>query len=233
MINLPTFKCRASKIGDIMTNGRGKNAGMGETAKTYAKEWVIQQITGKQKTIESKYLSHGIYAEEAAIQRAEKHFGCKFPRRQEYKENNFFTGSFDAANDAMVIDTKCSFNEYTFPYFQSDPDKKYYGQLQVYMDLHDVKNAALVFCLENHSDDEIDKMAQRLAYNEGLSDPEMEHWNEAKKQLTFDHLPDSMRIKVYEFTRDDEYLVAAKQRVNDVEDYITNELVPVLRDMGV
>lgn len=219
-MEISNFKCRASKIGDLMTNGRGKNVGMGETAKTYLKEWVVSQMTGKQKQIESKYFAHGIYAESLAIERAEKHFNTKFPQQQIYLENEYFTGSFDAADDTLVIDTKCPFDVFTFPYFDTEPDAKYYGQLQIYMELTGLKKASLVYCLENHSEDEIDRLAQKIAWKEGKDEPDMEHWDLAAKQLTYDNLPDAMRIRTFDFMRDDAYIEAAKQRVIEAREYI-------------
>jgi hypothetical protein len=42
------FKVRASKAGILLTNGRDRKS-MGETAKSYLKEWVISEFSGKQK----------------------------------------------------------------------------------------------------------------------------------------------------------------------------------------
>jgi len=263
------FKCRASKIGDLITgfkkitpaqieriseleterdtlinkNGNkvkwtdnkedeltnlihlSKNPQLGETAKTYLKEWVISQLTGKEKRVESKYFEHGIFAEEAAIERAEKHFQTSFTQQQVSFENDFFNGKFDAANDDMVIDVKCPFEVFTFPYFESKPPQNYYGQLQVYMDLSGINKASLVFCLENHSDDEIDRLAQKMAYKVGLDEPNIDHWNAAKLELTYDHLPESMRIKTYDFVKDQSYIDAAKEAVLMSREYIKNVLM--------
>jgi len=263
------FKCRASKIGDLITGFKkitpaqidriseleserdtlknknnntvkwtdnkqeelnsliylSNNPQLGETAKTYLKEWVISQLTGKEKRIESKYFEHGIYAENAAIERAEKHFKTTFAYQQLSFENDFFTGKFDAANDDMVIDVKCPFDVFTFPYFETKPPSNYYGQLQVYMDLSGINKASLVFCLENHSDDAIDRLAQKMAYKVGLEEPNMDHWNAAKLELTYDHLPESMRIKTYDFVKDQSYIELAKQAVLMSRDYINNVLI--------
>lgn len=240
MIDLPIFKCRASAIGLIMTNGRGKDAGMGETAKTYLKEWVISQITGNQKDIESKYLSHGVYAETFALDMASDYFGCKFKKNNERLFNDFFEGEFDSKSDIIVIDAKCPWDEFTMPYFEPEPPKGYYGQLQIYMDLTGLDKAALFYALVNHSDDDIERLSQKLARKEadklGMDAddeiyPTIEHWNEAKKRLTFDNLPNWMRKVVYEFNRDDEFIEAAKQRVLECREVIKNEIVPQLNKL--
>jgi hypothetical protein len=269
------FKCRASKIGDLLTgfkkitpaqleriselinerenlinkNGNkvkwtdakdvelhalehlSSNPQLGETAKSYLKEWLISQITGKEKRIESKYFEHGIFAENAAIERAEKYFNTTFPNRQMSFEDDYFTGRFDAANDNLIIDVKCPFDEFTFPYFDNVIDNGYFGQLQIYMQLSGINNACLVYCLEDHSEDEIDRLAQRLAYKVGLEDPTMEHWKEAKRYLTYDYLPEELRIKAYNFTKDDAYIEQAKEAVLMAREYITAALLPQLSNI--
>lgn len=219
------FKCRASKGGDIMTNGRGK-ATMGETCVTYLKEWIIEQSTGQQRTAESKYFDHGNFAEYAAIQRASEHFATPLSKNEEHLENEHFTGTYDAKGAGIVIDTKCPWNQFTMPYFDDKPPKAYYNQLQIYMDLTGLKKAAVFYALENHSDDQIYKLAQRLAWGEGQDEPDMNHWNEAKSRLTFDHLPAWMRQKVYEFERDDALIDAMKERVELCRKIIRVELLP-------
>ena len=221
------FKCRASKSGVMMTNGRGK-ATMGETCKTYLKEWIIEQASGQKKVSESKYFDHGNYGEPFAIERASKHFNTPMTKNEKHLENEHFTGMFDTKGTGIVVDTKCPWDQFTMPYFDANPPKGYYSQLQVYMDLTGEKKAALFYALENHSDDQIDKLAQRLAWDEGKDEPDMEHWNEAKSRLTFDHLPAWMRQKVYEFERDDELIDAMKQRVELCREVIEVELLPML-----
>ena len=220
------FKCRASAMGVLMTNGRGKDAGMGETAKSYLKDWFIEQITGKSKEIESKYFDHGNYAEELVLQRASKHYGLNFVKNEEHLTNDFFTGTFDSKAGDMVIDVKAPFDAFTFPYFDKVPPKGYYHQLQVYMALTGLKKASLVYGLENHSEDSIDKLASKLAWKKGKEEPDMEEWDEAKKRLTYDNMPEYLRIRTYEFERDDILIAQMQQRVLEARKYINEDLVP-------
>ena len=220
------FKCRASAMGVLMTNGRGKDAGMGDTAKSYLKEWFIEQVTGKSKDIESKYFDHGNFAEKAVLNRASNHYGLNFVKNEEQLENEFFTGTFDSRSDEMVIDAKAPYDVFTFPYFDEQPPKGYYHQLQVYMALTGLKKAALVYGLENHSEDEIDRLASKLAWKKGKEEPDMEDWDEAKKRLTYDHLSYSLRIRTFEFERDDELIQQMQQRVIEAREYINEVLKP-------
>jgi len=228
-MELPIFKCRASQVSKIMTNARGKDS-MGETAKTYLKEWVLEQITGKRKEIESKYLDHGNYAEPLALNRASEYFGMTFNKNTERLQNDFFTGEFDSKDGGLVIDVKCSDNVFTFPYFDEEPPKGYYEQLQVYMDLTGLKNASLIFCLEDHSEDEVDRLAAKLAYKKGKDEPDILDWDKAQQMLSYDTLPEWMRIKTYNFERNDELIDAMKQRVWQSRVFIHTEILPMLKE---
>lgn len=223
-MEIKQFKCRASKIGALLTNDRSGKL-MGETAKTYCKEWVISEITGKEKDIKSKYLSRGNAMEESAIQRVAKYYGCELVKNEIQLENDYFKGTYDTKNIERVIDTKVPFDAFTFPFFSTDPDKDYYGQLQIYMDLTGLKKASLSFCLENGSIEQIEKLSWQIAKDLDKDEPDIEDWEEAEKQLSYDHLPDNLRIKVFEFEYDEDFIMKAKQRVLDAREYIEKELL--------
>lgn len=230
------FKCRASKAGDLMTNGRAKNS-IGQTCITMLKEWLITDLTGKTKDISSKYLTHGIVTEDLAIQRISKYYGQTFTKNEVQLENEYFTGTFDACSDVLVVDAKSSFSPFTFPYFDAEPPKGYYNQVQVYLDLTGLQKGAVAFCLENGTEEEIEKLAWQIAKREaiqkGIEDFEMEieHWNQANEQLNYDHLPEWMRIKVYEFDRNEELIQQMKDRVVDCREIIENELLTELMNI--
>lgn len=207
------FKCRASQIGKLLTNGRSKNE-MGETAKSYIKEWYITQLTGKQKDIKSKYLDRGNAMEEKAIDRVAKYYNCDLEKNEIQLENDFFTGTFDTKTIDRVIDTKVPFDAFTFPFFDNVIDKDYYAQLQIYMHLTGLKKASLCYCLENGSQEQIEKLLWHI------EDPDIKDWEEAERQLSYDHLPDNLRIKVFEFDYDETFIENAIQRVIDAREYL-------------
>lgn len=223
------FKCRASKIGTLLTNDRSGKS-MGETAKSYCKEWVISEITEKEKDIKSKYLSRGREMEESAIQRVAKYYGCEFVKNEIHLENEYFTGTYDAKNAERVIDTKVPFDAFTFPFFVTEPDKDYYAQLQIYMDLTGLKKASLCYCLENGSHEQIEKRSWEIAKELGKDEPDIDDWDMAEKELSYDHLPDKLRIKIFEFEYDEIFILNAKQRVSDARKYIENELLTKIKN---
>lgn len=218
------FKCRASKGGVLLTNDRSGKA-MGETAKSYVKEWLISEITGKEKEISSKYFERGKAMEDLAIKRAAKYYGCELQKNEIYLENEYFTGTYDAKNFERVIDTKVPFDAFTFPFFVVKFDIDYYTQLQIYMDLTGLKKASLCYCLENGSEEQIERLSWKISKDLGKDEPDMSEWDLAEKQLSYDHLSDDLRIKVFEFEYDEVFIEQAKQRVLEARKYIETELL--------
>ena len=213
------FKCRASKLGKLMTNARGSKS-IGETAKSYVKEWYISELTGKTKDIKSKYLERGNAMEDAAIQRVAKHYGVELQKNQVYLENEFFTGTFDCRTIDRVIDTKVPFDCFTFPFFETELDSDYFAQMQVYMNLTGLRKASVCYCLENGSEEQIERLSWQIAKELGKDEPDIDDWNNAEAQLNYDHLPDELRRKVFEIEYDEVFIAEALQRVIDARNYL-------------
>ena len=281
-MKIKSFKCRASKIGLLMTNHTGKSYKeqyddaiskksslntrlsefknqscksaiqiaeeklpetekeierlkplideviLSESAKSYCKEWLISEITGKKKDIRSKYLARGKAMEEKAIERISKHYGLELVKNEEPLENEYFTGTYDTNTPEIVIDAKVPFDCFTFPYFETEPDKNYYGQIQIYQELKELKKGSLCYCLENGSEEQINKLSWDLARDLGKDEPDIEDWDIAVEMLSYDNLPDSLRKKVFEFGYDEAYIKKAEKMVLASRKYIETELIPML-----
>lgn len=284
-MKIKQFKCRASKIGLLMTNHTGKSYKeqyddallkkeslnvrhsefknkecksalqivneklpetekeierlkplineviLSETAKSYCKEWLISEITGKEKDIRSKHLARGKAMEEKAIERISKHYGLELIKNEEQLENEYFTGTYDTNTPEIVIDAKVPFDCFTFPYFETEPDKNYYGQIQIYQELTRLKKGSLCYCLENGSEEQINKLSWDLVRDLGKDEPDIEDWDIAVEMLSYDNLPDSLRKKVFEFGYDETYIKKAEKMVLACRKYIENELIPLINTM--
>lgn len=281
-MEIKKFKCRASKIGLLMTNHTGKSYKeqyddallkreslstrlsefknkecksalqivneklpetekeieslkplideviLSETAKSYCKEWLISEITGKKKDIRSKYLSRGKAMEETAIKRISKHYGVELVKNEEPLENEYFTGTYDTNTPEIVIDAKVPFDCFTFPFFETEPDKNYYGQIQVYQELKGLRKGSLCYCLENGSDEQIQKLSWDIARDLGKDEPDIEDYDLAVEELSYDHLSESLRKKVFEFGYDEAYIRKAEKMVLASRKYIETELIYLL-----
>lgn len=218
------FKLRASRGSVLLQTGK-----MGAGTKTYVQEWLISELTGKTKRIDSKYLRSGVERELASLARASKYFGVELKKNTIQLENDFFTGEFDAKTDEMVIDAKSSWDAFTFPLFETEPDKGYVRQLQIYMDLTGLEKASLVYCLENGTEEMIESLSWKIAKESGAEEPDISHWEQADQELNYDHLPEHMRIKVFSFERDEKLIENMQQAVLDCRSYINAELLPIIK----
>jgi hypothetical protein len=218
------FKIRASQLGTLMTNGRDRKS-MGETSKSYVKEWYISELTGKVKKIKSKYLDRGNAMEEFAIERISKYYNEPLQKNYVFLENDFFTGTFDCSTSTRVIDAKVPFDAFTFPFFEKELNSDYYAQMQVYMELTGLKKASVCYCLENGSNEQIERLSWQIAKDLGKEEPDIDDWEQAEKKLNYDHLPDNLRIKVFEIEYDSEFIEIAKNRVLEAREYLQTILI--------
>jgi hypothetical protein len=192
------FKCRASASGNLATKPKDKNDLLSKTTETFLKEWATEKKYGYRKNIKNKYLTRGIEDEDQAIEKTIEWLDLGFQVKNEtFYENEYFCGTPDLIIDGVVYDTKCSWDCFTFPRFETEiPTKDYFYQLQVYMSLLGLKKAVLVYVLLN-------------------TPPSYD--NEA---MTYDHLPISDRIKTFEIDYDQEVIDKLQQRVIDSRLYI-------------
>lgn len=202
------FKARASSAGVLLTNHRLKSETMAETVKTYLQEWAKEQIYWVRKEIKSKYLEKGTVMEAEAIEKAIEWANLPFVVKNDEKfEDEFFTGTPDVIGDDFVVDTKCSWDCFSFPLFETDvPERNYYAQLQVYMHLTGKKHAKLIYVL--------------------LNTPEYITW---EKPHDYSAIDPKYRVKVFEFDYDAELIAELQQRVINAREYINNQLTPFIQ----
>ena len=198
-MQLKEFKIRASSVGQIMTNPQNKSETLSKTCISYLHEWVKEQIYGVKKEVKSRYLTKGVDVESIAIEYYSevKGLGFTLPNYDHFS-NDFFQGTPDLIHGNIVYDFKSSWDCFTFPLFDSIPDKGYFGQLQVYMALTGLKKARLVYTLQNT--------------------PEELVWDEPKD---YSDIPDQYRIKEFEFDYDPEFIESVKERVLLCREYLS------------
>jgi len=197
-MQLKEFKIRASAVSQIMTNPRSKSELLSQTCKSYLEEWLKEQIYGVEKEIKSKYLTKGIDVEEIAIDyyAEEKELGFVLKNDQHF-ENSFCKGTPDLIHDGIVYDFKSSWDCFTFPLFDIEPEKEYWMQLQIYMHLTGLKKAKLVHTLQNTPDE--------LELNEPKD---------------YSDLSSKYRIKEFDIDYDSDFIESVRIRVKMCREYI-------------
>jgi len=191
------FKCRASAIGQIMTNSRSKSELLSQTAKTYCETWLKEQIYGRRKEIYNKYLQKGLDMENEAIALVENHYNYDFLiKNEKHFANDFLTGTPDLILPDCIRDTKCSWDCFTFPLFETTLDKGYYWQMQGYMALVG-RDVAYVDYVLVDTPEELDSNA------------------ESYRMIDVDY-----RVKSFKVERNDADINAITERVKLCRDYI-------------
>lgn len=193
------FKLRASASGKVMTNPRSKTETISKTTTTYLEEWYKEQIYGYRKDISNKYLSKGNANEDEAIDLLISWNDLDFAMKNEkHFEDEYFTGTPDLIIGDTVYDTKCSWDCFTFPLFESEiPTKDYFYQLQVYMHLTGCRKAVLAYVLTNT--------------------PEELTWEE---KHDYSELDKKLKLKTFEITYDESIINDLKQRVINCRTYL-------------
>jgi len=223
-IEIPIFKIRCSKIGDIMINERGKTT-MGKVAKSYCELWLKEQVYGKRKEINSKYLDKGNFVENDSIQFISKmlNLGMIF-KNEEHFENEYMQGTPDVIIKDEIIDAKNSWDCFTFPLFNDVIDSDYYAQLQGYMEITGKQKARLVYVLSDTPEELIQDEIRRFSWKMGFIETPEEVEETIHKNMTYDNIPDDLKIKSYEIIKDEAYIEAVTQRVLECRNYISELL---------
>lgn len=202
-------------------------------AKTYCDKWIKSKLYNRRKNFTSKYTTKGNLVEDESILFAERMLDLGFIVKNEDRfYDECMHGEPDVIRETEIIDLKNSYDFDTFPLFDTDIDTDYWWQGQGYMNLTGKENYRLVYCLMNTPDIIIHQEARRKAYNDG--EPEMidEYYEELKLTMRYDDIDDRMRIKVFEFSRDNEAISKIAYRVGLARTYIEQRLMsiePLLR----
>jgi len=218
------YKVHCSGIGDIIaaaTKGRTISVG----AETAIKHHIISELYERRKEpVKSKYLDKGNEKEEDAIRFLSAVHGDFYSKNEKLLENEHLIGTPDIIAGDTVIDIKCSWSCFTFPYFDTEPLKKYWCQLQGYMALTGAKKAILSYCLMDATIDQVERaVSDYCKANECEYTEEIEEL--VAKDMQYEHLPTHLRLKEFRFDRDDDFIKALYERIDAMREYATT-LIP-------
>ena len=133
------FKIRCSQIGKIMSNAK-KPGELSETCTTYLKEWYADD----REEIESKYISKGNWVESDLIDFMAEQLGFGMAEHnQEYKEDEYMTGTCDVITPSCIVDVKAPWSRKTLHDAALKVNTDYIWQGLGYMHLYDRKEFIL------------------------------------------------------------------------------------------
>ena len=202
-------------------------------AKTYLQDWMKEKLYGKTKEFSNQYTAKGILCEPAAIQFVSEMMGYgMIEKNTERIENEWMSGECDLNLSDTVEDIKNSWDIFTFPLFADKlPESDYFYQLQGYMELFGKNKAAVNYCLIDAPEDIIDQQARKISYAAGCTEVDLELHDEVREKLSYTNIPNELRLKRFEFERDDTVIQAIKDRVVLCREYIESEWVKIFENI--
>lgn len=234
-LTFDNFLFHPSQLGLIMTESRTKEP-LGETAKTHLIECYVNHVYGRYKDITNKYLEKGTLAEEDSIDLYAIVKKKMYEKNKHRIHNDFFMGTPDLFEGpsikeaTLIIDLKTSWDIFTFfGVMTKGLDKRYFWQLQAYMDLTGAKEAKLVYCLVNTPYKLVEDEKKKLMWKLGVIDPETDELyitgcNEIDKNSNFDDIPMQKRYIEFSIERDQEAIDKAHERVIFCRNFL-NQLI--------
>lgn len=210
-----------------MTNPRSKSDILSKTAIGVAEEWMKYQLYKKKHEFYSKETDKGNHCEMDSIILIRDHYGYNATKNTVTKENDWLIGTCDVdlVKDLdLVIDVKNSWSDQTFPLFEKEiPNKDYYAQGNGYMDLWGANNFSVIYTLNDAPDHIIESEARRKQYQLGYEEMELELYQQVEEYLKYSHYPIELRVKRFDFARNQEYIDSVHERVELVRWWIENE----------
>lgn len=170
---------------------------LSETCKTYLRELYKSVKYQREKIITSKYLEHGIQAEESAISLLSLEKGLFLKKNKERLTNRFLSGEPDVYLGPSIrqaeegFDTKVCFSLFTLPDKGVDElDPNYFFQDMAYCALTGAKKWTTVYTLCNASASLIQREKERIFYLLNTPDDTDEEYMrrkiEIEKNMIFD-----------------------------------------------
>lgn len=225
------YRFHPSSLGLIMTESRTKDQ-FGETCKAHLLECYVNKKYGRFKDVTNQFIEKGIAAEEDSIDLysvVKKHV---FVKNTETLSNDFFVGTPDlylgpSMREAqVVIDLKTSWDIFTFfGVMAKNLDKRYYWQLQAYMDLTGAKEARLVYCLVNTPFKLVEDQKKKLLWTMAVIDPDTdEAYQKAcemvERNAIYDDIPQSDRYIEFLIERNQADIDKAHDRVIECREFL-------------
>jgi hypothetical protein len=219
------FKIRCSAISQIMTQPKtikAREAGeLSQTSKTYCENWYKEQLYSRKKEFTSKMTDKGMIMEDEAIDFVADHLNLgMLLKNEKYFSNEYMKGTPDVVLPKLVIDTKCSWDCFTFPLFVEKINPIYYWQGQGYMELTNKDNFKLIYVLLDTPAHLIKSEAWYFVKNNGYDELDEEMYQKFVDKMTYPNISKRLKIKIYSFARNNDDIAKIKTQVEKCRKYL-------------
>lgn len=219
---MKTFKARASKAQHLLTNPRSKKdreAGvLSATSKSYIIEQWLEDTYQIREQLNTNAINKGIIQEDVSIALLSLVDGEFYLKNEEFKTDDYFTGTPDIITNDSIIDIKTSESAQSF--MNATITQLYDVQLQVYMYLFGKKKAELVYCLVNAPEYQMarknkSKYWDLMEQNDEVDESVMEDFEQQTiLNMTFDRIEPELRVKRYSVEFDQSVIDTLKERID-------------------
>lgn len=225
------YKFRSSAIGQIMSEPRNKadkEAGLlSETAKTYCQQLYREKKYNRRKGLVNKYVEKGIYNEEEAITMLSELDKVFYRKNEKHFDNGIIMGTPDILNAEPVIDIKCSFDLWTFPFTDDKINPMYYWQLQAYMELTGKETAVLAYVLTDTPAFMVKRELSQLMYKIGVNPDDSEEkltemYRRVEREMKFEDIPLNERICKFDIHKNPADIARIYSQVEKCRNYLAN-----------
>ncbi len=202
---------------------------LSDTCKRRLAQIYTEETTGRRKDIMNVYIEKGLKTEEESITLYSLRTGIYYKKNKERIDNGYVNCEidFDDEDNDMVIDTKSSFDIFTFDATVAKAiGGIYWWQLQCYIWAKNRKRGRLAYCLNNTPPEIVQKLKNSLKYNFIGSGEDFESaCDEIDFLHTYDDLPLERKIRIYDVDRDDEKIELAKLYIPHFRNYLKTAFV--------
>lgn len=202
---------------------RDQRPTLSATTKTYLEQLHKEEVFTKREELRSKYLDKGIQVEEQSITLYSELTDTLFIKNKERRNNHFITGEPDNTQ-AKIRDIKSSWSLSTFPMHDDQlTNMDYWWQLQGYMELFDLEESELIYCLVDTPEELINDEMRRVGWKAGFTaDIPDELEQEIRNNMTFSDIPAPLRVKVFKVERDRLAMRQLEEQVIRCRTYLNN-----------
>lgn len=216
-------------LGELLAKKAAKPT-LSDTTKKYLGQIHLEEVFDKKTEIKSKYLDKGIQVEEDSITLYSEVKNTPFYKNIERKNNDWITGLPDNVK-GKIRDIKSSWDLSTFPMYESKiPNTDYFWQLQGYMELWNIEEAELIYCLVDTPEILIEDEKRRMSWKMGMIDLPDELAEEIERNMLFANVPKELRCKVFEVQRDEDAIERLYARITMCRKHL-NDLSLTLADI--
>lgn len=203
------MKARCSMLHRLLSEPKSKSEKISASAKSAVREIAKYDLFGYQSFEGCKFTEKGLQLEEQAVRLSSLSRGLALKKNTERRENDWISGECDIyiPTRKIIIDTKCSWDIGTHPFFKDEAEEKakkqgYDVQMQGYMWLWDCEEAHVDFCLFPTPLDMV------------------KPWENEEKLIDLvDQIPQKKRLTTVVIKRDEKVIEKIKQRVEAAQEY--------------